>query len=83
MAASGLVTNKPTFAMLSEFNHQEAVVPMRGGKIPVEGGGNVFVMNVNAWDTATGMDQLYKHSDFIATLMGSKRADNHPSFRGR
>jgi hypothetical protein len=83
MAASGMVTKRPTLAMLSEFNHQEAVVPLKGGKIPVEGGGGTPVsISIFAWDTATGMDKLYEQRDFLMSLIGGGRRANHPALRG-
>jgi len=82
-AAQGMRTSKPTLAMLSEFGHEEAVVPLKDGKIPIEGGtGGRLSVNIYAWDTATGMDKLYQQRDFIMDLIGGGRRSNHPAFRG-
>lgn len=81
-AAQGMRTSKPTLAMLSEFGHEEAVVPLKDGKIPLEGGtGGRVSVNIYAWDTATGMDKLYQQRDFIMDLIGGGRRSNHPAFR--
>jgi hypothetical protein len=83
-AAEGWVSNRPTLATLSEFNHPEAVIPLKKGKIPVEltGTTGMNVVNIFAWDTETGLQKLYEQGDHLANLMGMQRRMNHPALRG-
>jgi hypothetical protein len=83
-AAEGWISNRPTLATLSEFNHPEAVIPLKKGKIPVElaGAAGMNVVNIFAWDTETGLQKLYEQGDHLANLMGMQRRMNHPAFRG-
>jgi len=44
-AEGGMVT-RPTFGMIGEGGGPEAVIPLKGGKIPIEGGrGDTYVNN--------------------------------------
>jgi hypothetical protein len=83
-AANGLLVNRPTLAMVGEGGQQEAVIPMPGGKVPVEmrgaSGVNLY-LTVQAWDTVTGMEQLYKHADFLGDLLSGRLRANHAGLR--
>jgi len=84
MAASGGVYSSPTLAMVAEAGSSEAIVPLKGGAIPVDmraGGGRSSTTNIFAWDTMTGQDQLYRHRDFIAGLHQETLSNNNPAAR--
>jgi len=86
-AASGGVFSRPTLAMVAEAGGDEAVIPLRSGRVPVElsggKGGGGDTVHIFAWDTVTGMDQLYKHRDYLADLNSEARANNHPAERNQ
>jgi len=58
--AEGGIFTQPTIGMIGERG-PEAVIPLRSGKIPVEGGGNVYnIFNITAWD-AKGVNHYLRH----------------------
>jgi len=80
--AGGGVAGGPMLGLVGEAG-PEAVVPLKGGKIPVDlgnGGGEMHI-HLHAWDTQTGMDALYQHRDFLYDLMGEGRRMNDGAMR--
>lgn len=60
--AEGGIVNRPTIGLIGEGGGPEAVVPLKGGKIPVQnlggGGGSNFVVNISATDSKSFEDML-------------------------
>jgi phage-related minor tail protein len=63
----GIVT-RPTPAIVGESG-PEAVIPLRGGKISTEGGGNYTMINIHATDVRSFEDQLKRNPNAIMEII--------------
>jgi hypothetical protein len=66
----GGIFNRPTLGIIGEAG-PEAVIPLKGGKIPIEGGGgyNVTIVNINATDVKSFEDQINKNPGAIIKII--------------
>lgn len=72
--AGGGVASRPTLGMVGEGGGPEAVVPLRGGGIPVEftgqgSGGNYTLINIQATDVKSFEEQLKRNPNAIVEII--------------
>ena len=65
----GAIVNRPTPAIIGEV--PEAVIPLKDGKIPIEGGGrqNITIINISAMDTISIDDALRRNAFSILKIV--------------
>ncbi len=75
--AGGGIADRPTLGLIGEGG-PEAFVPLKGGKIPVEGGGgksNVNIVYIYAWDSQSLRDFVRRNpGPFLEIMTGDARA---------
>ncbi len=76
--ATGTITRGPTLGIIGDNpGGEEAVIPLRGGKVPIEGGGknNVNIVYIYAWDSQSLRDFVRRNpGPFIEIMTGDARA---------
>jgi hypothetical protein len=73
--AEGTLIKQPTLGWIGEGGDEEAVVPLKGGKIPIEGGkrGDTFIANFLCNDAKSFDDMVQRNPDSILKVMKAFR----------